>query len=243
MNIFILSGEEPLHLPGFAERIFNEKRESIKGIAVFPFFSWKRIRDQFLLYGMSGFTKRSFRYLHAVIKGKSVRDVARKHGIPVYSFEGVNAAGLLSLVKEAEIDLVISLYCPKIFGKELISLPSKGCINTHFGLLPRYRGISPIFWALLNQEKEIGITVHYINEGIDDGRIILRDTVQVGSKKIDEIYRDAFALAPQLLLEAITKIEQGAVSTADNNAKEGSYYTYPKKEDYKRFRSTCRGRL
>ena len=111
-------------------------------------------------------------------------------------------------------------------------------------MLPDYRGISPIFWALLNSEKEVGVTVQFINEKVDDGKILLQEKVRIGeSDKMEEIYRQAFGSAPWLLLKALSEIEDGKAVTKENDSSKGRYYTYPRKEDYERFKERCQNRI
>lgn len=78
----------------------------------------------------------------------------------------------LELIKNLKPDLCFSIYYRNIFSPDYISIPPMGFINIHPSLLPKYRGSIPTFWALLNNEREIGVTMHYIDSGIDSGDII-----------------------------------------------------------------------
>ena len=84
------------------------------------------------------------------------------------SIEFINSLSKLS------IELIVVCHFQKILKKELIALPSLGCINLHPSLLPKYRGMAPQHWPIINGEIETGITVHFIDEGVDTGDIILQ---------------------------------------------------------------------
>ena len=101
-------------------------------------------------------------------------DMARTRNIPVELCENVNSADFARRVKLYNVDLFVSMSFDQIFKKELIELPPFGTINCHAGKLPFYRGRNILNWALINDEKEFGITVHYMDEGIDTGDIILQ---------------------------------------------------------------------
>jgi methionyl-tRNA formyltransferase len=84
----------------------------------------------------------------------------------------INSEDFLLLIMEYECDLFVSMSFNQIFRKSLINLPPLKSINCHAGKLPFYRGRNILNWALINDEKEFGITVHYIDDGIDTGDII-----------------------------------------------------------------------
>ena len=101
----------------------------------------------------------------------SVYDIAKKYKIPIYEPEKINKQ-FIAQVKRIKPDLILSIYYRKILPKTLIEIPKLGCVNIHPSLLPYYRGPIPTVWALLNGESKIGVTIHYIDEGIDTGPII-----------------------------------------------------------------------
>ena len=92
-------------------------------------------------------------------------------------------------------------------------IPKNGSINLHASLLPKYRGAAPIFHALLNGEKETGITTFFINEKIDQGMILLQEKIQI-SQYVNsaELYDELSNKGAHLLLETINKIETGNIN-------------------------------
>ena len=132
----------------------------------------------------------------------SLWEVGKKHGLPV--LHSVRIKDEMKAIAGFAPDLIVSIGFRQIFPAEIVRLPSWGCINLHGSLLPKYRGHAPINWAIIQGEKETGVTVHYINEGVDTGDIILQEAIPIyDSDTALEVYERALPLYPQLLSEAI----------------------------------------
>jgi methionyl-tRNA formyltransferase len=118
-----------------------------------------------------------------------------------------------------------------------LTLPPHGCINVHGGPLPKYRGRLPSFWALLNGERETGVTVHFMNEELDDGPIILQRRVSIvpGETQHSLILKTK-RVGTELLLEALDRLEKGSVETLPNDRSQATYNTFPTPEDGRKFR-------
>lgn len=99
---------------------------------------------------------------------------AVQNSIDFIPHKNINSSEFISIVKEYSCDLFVSMSFNQIFKTEIINLPKYKTINCHAGALPFYRGRNILNWALINDEKSFGITVHYIDEGIDTGDIILQ---------------------------------------------------------------------
>ena len=97
----------------------------------------------------------------------------------VFHPRDINHPSFIAKIKKFAPDYIISVYYDQIFSKELINIPKYGCINIHPSLLPHYRGVSPLIWAIINGEKETGVTIHYINEEIDKGDIISQERIKI----------------------------------------------------------------
>jgi len=104
---------------------------------------------------------------------------AEENHIPVELSENINSEEFVNRMKLYEPDLFVSMSFNQIFKSEMINLPKLKTINCHAGKLPFYRGRNILNWALINDEKEFGITVHYVDEGIDTGDIILQETYPI----------------------------------------------------------------
>ena len=95
-------------------------------------------------------------------------------GIEFLVTENVNSESFINRMKKHEADIFVSMSFDQIMKSKLYSLPTLGSINCHAGKLPLYRGRNILNWVLINDEKEFGITVHYIDDGVDTGDIIVQ---------------------------------------------------------------------
>lgn len=138
----------------------------------------------------------------------------------------IHSPATIESVKEFEPDLGVSLAAP-ILRSHLFQIPKQGTINLHKGKLPQYRGMPPAFWELWNGEKEVGCTIHMVNEKLDQGEIVLSTTVPVSRfstpggmvVRLDEI-------GVQMTVDAIRLIMTGRVSNRSQEG-EGKTYTRP----------------
>lgn len=100
--------------------------------------------------------------------------IADTHNIPCFIERNVNDDLFVSVLKEYSCDLFVSMSFNQIFGSSIRNIVPLGTVNCHAGRLPYYRGRNILNWALINDEKEFGITVHYVDDGIDTGDVILQ---------------------------------------------------------------------
>jgi methionyl-tRNA formyltransferase len=101
-------------------------------------------------------------------------EYAAAYNIDLLKHSNINSQDFLAKVKKYHCDLFVSMSFNQIFRSQIIGMPRLKTINCHAGKLPFYRGRNILNWALINDEKEFGITVHYMDEGIDTGDIILQ---------------------------------------------------------------------
>ena len=98
----------------------------------------------------------------------------------------------------------------KILPKEILEIPKYGCINVHASLLPKYRGAAPIQWAVLNGDKETGVTTMYMDVGMDTGDMILKEKVEIGEDETTgELWDRLSKIGGELLVETLKQIENG----------------------------------
>ena len=139
-------------------------------------------------------------------------EMAKECNIDVLYTPNVNSDDFLSQLKEYPSELYVSMSFNQIFKKEILNIPNKSVINCHAGKLPYYRGRNILNWALINDEKEFGITVHYVDAGIDTGDIILQDTYPITDQ---DTYRTllerAYESCPDILYRAIKLIQKDQV--------------------------------
>lgn len=105
--------------------------------------------------------------------------LANEYSIPFLNHQNINSEEFISLIKKFDCNLFVSMSFNQIFKKEILEIPFFKTINCHAGKLPFYRGRNILNWVLINDEKEFGITAHYVDEGIDTGDIILQKTFPI----------------------------------------------------------------
>ena len=141
-------------------------------------------------------------------------ELANKNNIPVELCENINSKDFIEKVKLYHADLFVSMSFNQIFKKEMIDLPKYGTINCHAGKLPFYRGRNILNWALINDEKEFGITVHYLDEGIDTGDIILQEVYPITDEDdYSTLLTRAYDGCAAVLYKAIKMIQDGKVES------------------------------
>lgn len=104
---------------------------------------------------------------------------ALEETIPFVVNENINSEEFLEFLDKFDCDMLVSMSFNQIFRSKIVNKTSNGIINCHAGKLPFYRGRNVLNWALINDEKELGVTVHYVDSGIDTGDIILQKTYAI----------------------------------------------------------------
>ena len=99
-----------------------------------------------------------------------VKKVAMEHKIPV--FQPIKIRHDYEELKRLDIDLIVTCAYGQIIPKEVLEMPKHGCVNVHASILPKYRGAAPIQWAIMNGDKKTGVTIMFMDEGMDTGDII-----------------------------------------------------------------------
>jgi methionyl-tRNA formyltransferase len=148
--------------------------------------------------------------------------------IPFFQPGDVNEKQFLEEVRKLCPDINVSVNYPLIFGLELINLPEYSTINLHGGLCPNYRGGGGLYGAIINREEEFGITVHYMDGGIDTGPIVSQQQLPIyPSDNMDDLHQRMELAAPILLHRALDSIAAGTVISSPQADISGSYF--PKK--------------
>ena len=140
-----------------------------------------------------------------------VKQYAVEKGLKIYQPEKVkNNTQFIEEMKELKPDVICVVAYGKILPKEILDIPSKGCINVHGSLLPKYRGAAPIQWAIINGEKTTGVTTMYMDIGMDTGDMILKKETAIGENETTgELWERLAKIGAELLVETLQKIEDG----------------------------------
>jgi len=159
------------------------------------------------------------------VPDESLRKKATENKIPTTNPENVNDQKFLSEIESYNADIGVSLSYNQIFKKDLIDAFPLGMINCHAGKLPYYRGRNVLNWALINGEKEIGVTCHYINENVDTGDIIIQKVFSVTrNDDYASVLEKAYTKCAEVLDESLGLIENGNVVVTKQENR-GTYCT------------------
>ena len=139
-----------------------------------------------------------------------VKKVALENNIPV--FQPIKIKNDYEKLTEEKIDLIVTCAYGQIIPKEVLNLPKYGCINVHASILPKYRGSAPIQWAIINGDKETGVTIMYMDEGMDTGDIISISKMAITSDdNVGTMHDKLSILGAQTLEKELKSIFDGSV--------------------------------
>lgn len=156
-----------------------------------------------------------------------VKQLALDRGIPVFQPVKMRAAEAVAKVQAFAADLIVIMAYGQILPKGVLDAPRIACINLHASILPRHRGAAPVQAAILSGDAETGVTVMYVDEGLDTGDILLIHRIPIHRHETGGTLHDRLAAAtPAALAEAVGLLETGA---APRIPQDGALATYAKK--------------
>lgn len=139
-----------------------------------------------------------------------VKEAAVSRGIPVFQPKRVREPEALAELKKYEPELIVVAAFGQLLPKELLDMPTFGCINVHASLLPKYRGAAPIQWAILNGDALTGVTIMRMDVGLDTGDMIAKEEVAIAPEDTGGTLFDKLAKAgAELLVRTIPSIADG----------------------------------
>lgn len=138
------------------------------------------------------------------------------------------------IISEINPDIIITCAYGQILPEEILNIPRLGCINVHASLLPKYRGASPIQWALLNGDKTTGVTIMYMDKSMDTGDIIAMESIDIkDSDNVKMLHDKLSILGQKLLAETLPLIIKNQNSRIKQDERKASYTRLIKREDEK----------
>lgn len=150
---------------------------------------------------------------------------ARELGLPLYQPRRCNDPEFLDIVRRLGPEVNLSVSYDQILRRPILDTAPLGFVNFHAGKLPWYRGRSVINWAIINGETEIGLTGHFVDEGIDTGDIILQRTLPVGwTDGYGEVMKRMIAAFPQLVVDTVELLAAGNFERRRQAHLPGSYF-------------------
>ena len=156
---------------------------------------------------------------------RSVAELASSKGIELNAPADPNHPLWVERIRKMKPDFIFSFYYRNLLGKELLAIPKKGAINLHGSLLPKYRGRCPINWAVLNGEKEAGVTLHFMTEKPDAGDILAQEKFPIGPDDTAlDVHQKAAKAAAVLLKKALPKLKKGTLKGIPQDNEKSTYY-------------------
>lgn len=249
MRIVIITQDEPFYLAKNLDYLLDilPTHSEVVGCVVSdvsPFGKsesfFQKAKKTYSVFGLPFFLRYGAKYVKGKFDRKSdVRYVLGQRKIrEIVLDQHINHQESIDKINHLRPDLLVSILGNQIFKKPMIELAPRGCINLHTALLPRYRGLMPTFWVMKNEERFTGVSVFFVDEGIDSGPIIVQKRVEIGKRTLEQLIAHTKKLGMEAIAESIDKIEKGKFDTIANDASKKSYFSFPTKKDVEEFLAT-----
>jgi len=153
-----------------------------------------------------------------------VKEAALGYGIPVYQPQRVRDEAFLLELRKICPDAIIVVAFGQILSKEILDMPKYGCLNVHASLLPKLRGAAPIQWSVIQGDKESGVTIQQMDEGIDTGDILLAEKYTLEEKETGgSLFEKLSELGGPMILKVLDSAEEGTLKPVPQNDAEHTY--------------------
>ena len=160
-----------------------------------------------------------------------VKDKAIECGIEIFQPTRIKEEEAINKLKSYNADVIIVVAFGQILSEEILNLPKYGCINVHGSLLPKYRGAAPIQWAIINGEKETGVTTMYMDKGLDTGDMLLKESFEINNNDTYGSIHDKMAMiGAKILKDTLLRVEDKTILREKQNDEFSSYAPMIKKE-------------
>lgn len=155
-----------------------------------------------------------------VLTAPPVKQLALQHDIPVFQPKTLRTPEATQQIATLAPELIVVVAYGRILPPEILEIPEKGCINLHVSLLPKYRGSAPVQWAVINGETETGVSIMYLDEGLDTGDILKVSPVTIGEEETSgELFDRIAEEGAKTLLACMDEIAAGtALRTPQNHS-------------------------
>jgi methionyl-tRNA formyltransferase len=248
MKVYLVVEETVFFHPQFVENLIINCKDEIVGASLVTAVKKKNNIERYMIEHfyylhlseifIMGILQIRYMILSKLDKKKryTVRSVLNHYQIPFEEVKyNINTDDHIAYIESKKPDVILSsqsLY----FGKRILEIPKKCCINRHSGLLPRNGGLWPGFQAVRKGETETGVSVHTMEKTIDAGVILSQVRVPIKEgETVWNIYKECFEKSVDAVIEALKKISENDYSSIDNGY-EREYYSFPSKEQWQEFR-------
>ena len=142
-----------------------------------------------------------------------VKTIAVEHNIKVYQPVKVRESEFVEVLRGYKPDVIVVVAFGQIIPGSILTIPKYGCVNIHGSLLPKYRGAAPIQWAVLDGEKETGITSMLMDKGLDTGDMLIKKAITLAEDETSgSLFEKMMALGAETLLETLEGLEKGSIT-------------------------------
>jgi methionyl-tRNA formyltransferase len=253
MKIVFLTQDDPIYVLPFFDEFFRNYHNRFEITSVFCSRAMgKRKRLQLLkellsLYGPVGFVRLVGQVVLARLLGKlpankqsrcfhSLGQLCTTFNVPLLRVTSPNEEEVVSQIKCAGADVIVSVACPYILKESVLGAPTKACVNIHHAPLPNYRGMMPTFWQMLHGECRVGLTIHYMTPKLDEGNALLQDSLEIQTDEtLHHLIRRSKRHGAHCMARALGQIEAGAASPIVLDSSKGSYFTFPTIAEMRKF--------
>lgn len=155
----------------------------------------------------------------------SVAELAEQHGVPVLVRNRPDDEELPSLLAEVDPDIIVATNWRTWIPPHIFNLPPRGTLNVHDSLLPAYAGFAPLNWAVINGEKEVGVTTHIMNEDLDAGDVVLQRAVPVKpTSTATELFHSTLELFGPITVDSLALIASGRTEWTKQDPSKASFF-------------------
>lgn len=155
-----------------------------------------------------------------------VKQVALKYSLPVYQPEKMRDGTAVRIIRELQPDVLAVVAYGRILPDDILAVPRLGAVNVHASLLPKYRGAAPIQWAVLNGDRETGVTTMYLAHDMDTGDMIYTEKLSIGEFETSgELFDRLMVIGAKLLSRTLADIDAGIAPRTPQDHSKASYVT------------------
>lgn len=253
MRVVIVTQEDPLFLPFYFDALLPQAAGSVVEVLALPSFASAR---QTVVYPLELFGPALYPYVGALVVARwtaaalltrlgvdhavDVEGACRKWGVPFARRKKINAPDAVAHLRALRPDVIFSLAAPQRFRAEVLGVAPRGCYNIHSALLPRYRGINAIFWAMLHDEPETGFSIHRMDATLDTGPVVVQQPVAIDPRdSYQDLCRKVMLAGAAAIAGFFRALEadpgEPPVLHAAEHAEGGAYYSFPRAAERREF--------
>jgi len=240
LRVLVLARDDP-SIPVYLSRVVRRRDTDVVAVVAVGTarklsslrYLWERMRVRgvraFLLKGLQ---MGLYRVLDRIDGTIGLQGFTTVLGIPLRRVRNIKSKTFLDWVRDLHPDVILSVTCPKIIGKELLDIPPLGCINMHCAVLPDGRGRDPAFWSLYRGHKWTAVTVHYMDEEMDNGEILAQDMLEIrDSDTVESLYQQIAEVGAGTIARVLDCIGTGRERRLPNDKGKATWFGVPTRRD------------